>query len=216
MGERMYIVKKSDWGWERLYSHWGAGIVKRFIKERFKVSRDKRYAHLNEGYKKLAELGEEYFNIRFEGIRCFRELINELINYETEKRNEEWDRMDKLEIRLDAIDIEMWIIDNGKDLYFILAFISNEINGGVISKIFDDAYEDYKTLYIYEKYDNYIRIISDAVRDGKISKDFAVNTALQHFKSWDSEGGKFRFITFGERLKNEYINVIEGSAVLIY
>jgi len=217
MGHRMYIVRKGmDGKWERLYSHWGASVVEKFIKERFRVVVDKRYAHLNEGYKKLAELREQYFDIRFEGIKNFRKLIEELINYEMTKKNEEWEPMDKLEIYLDAIDIEIWIVDNGKDLYIVLPFISNTIYGGIISKIFDDPYEDYKTLHIYEKYSNYIIIISDAVRDGKISKEVAINTALEHFRIWDYEGGKFRFLTFGEKLNREYIKIIEGSAFIIY
>lgn len=192
MGARMYYIKREENGWKRLYSHWGADYIKDHIKQAFQRK-------------------------EINAIEEMRNFLKDLENHEIEYKNEQWEEFNsdlKEIIDLEAIDIELYIIDTGDSIFIVLPFISS-IHGCIIAKIYSDAYENYKTLWIYREFQSYIKVIEQGVKTKKISEETAKKIAKSFFMDWVYEPSKFRYLVFEKHELQEILNIIEGKAYLI-
>jgi len=171
MGHRAYIIKLNGNNTEALYSHWGAN----FLKE-----------SLQEPLKKEAEYWKKgQFNKKVNAKDYFLKKLNELIKYETEEKNEKWEKVRNLSRFLDLtmIDIEIWVIlnnnNNKNNIYVILPFISLELNGAVIFKVSESAYFNYHTTKAYERYNSLILIWEYSNND--ITEKQIIKMITSHF-----------------------------------
>ena len=120
MGARAYICRydRSRKIWQVVYSHWGAGEIKRFIEARAeKYYYDPNYRNQDDSIRREMELSE------------FKDFIIELVGYEVKEKGEKIEEMTEEEFKefFDPYDIiiEMWVLWKDDNIYITLPNITN-------------------------------------------------------------------------------------------
>ena len=198
MGERAYIIRKENGKFRALYSHWGAGYIQKWLENDFKERiKDQINTDALKGAKER-----------------FRQFINEVVNLEIEHKKEEWVEIKDIYGFVDITDIiiEAYVIDNGKNFYVVLPFISNRIHGAIVSKIFDYAYENFKTKWLFEEFKAIARFYDVAfkdIEDTRIKEEIKGYFHKQYF-----EPRLERWLKI-DRIDRVTMDIMTGKAVLI-
>lgn len=168
MGARAYILRRVGSRWQYLYSHWGAASIKDYFRLAF-TDREKV---------------SEYKNAM--------DFIEKRIQLEEDK-GETWHDVEDIKkfINLKDIAIEAYIVLNGSKAYVIFPFITTRTYGGLVADVFDDSYENFRTLQMYERLHSFVR-----VADISIDSDEIKRAAIHYFSKYYYDSDNFRLLEF--------------------
>lgn len=202
MGERAYFIERVGSEWKAIYSHWGAGDLFRWLEDDFR-----------EALERANEKGKIDRGEYMGAVERFKTFYKHSIDYELDK-GETWEKVEDLSEFIDLTDIttEAYIINNDGEFYIILVFVNQRIHGGIISRVFDDAHENWKTRWIFEYFKNVTKFFDKSFKelnDSKIKTEIKSDFHKRYF-----EPACERWLNF-DKVDSTIMNLITGKAVFL-
>jgi len=184
MGARMYFIKRENGKWKAIYSHWGADIIKGLASNKDVI-------------KTVYEGNHEKFN------EILNKTVKELIDEELNRPDSIISYSNNLKGLIDLKDIciEAYFIDNNKSKFLIYVFISEEVNGCVLTEI-KTAHDLISLTRIYRKYKSFIDVASESLEADVIKK-----MLLRYHLKYNNDKAMLFFD--GEKIFDSVLKLIE-------